>query len=196
MDTPIDETPGQQGLRSNAEARLGAGTAPPSVGWTLSVDALTLLHRLASNTATADDALKLLHELQVHQVELDLQSGQLEANERELAGDLARYKRFFNLAPVGYLILDSDGVIVEVNQAGSILLGVGADQLNGHRCDEVVAPESRLLLRGLLKRLGSTGTRQVCRVNSQAENNHGALEFAATLSEMDGSILVTVSPCN
>lgn len=196
MNMFSDESTVQRGLRVNAEARLKTGTAPPSAGWTVSVDALTLLHRLASNPAGADDALKLLHELQVHQVELDLQHGQLEANERELAAELARYKRFYDLAPVGYLILDSKGVIVECNQAGASLLKAGVNELTGHRIEEVVAPESHLVLLGFMKRLVTSDTRQICRVNNLAENDGGALEFAATESSADGAFLVSVSPCN
>lgn len=195
MHTPTAEPPDQRHLRVNAEARLKAGTAPPSAGWTVSVDALTLLHRLASNTSSADDALKLLHELQVHQVELDLQHGQLEANERELAGDLARYKGFYDLAPVAYLILDSDGVIVEVNRAGTALFEVRADELVGHRIDDVVAPQSRLALLGLLERLAVSGTRQVCEVHTLA-GNHRRVQCVATVSAADGSLLVTASLCS
>ena len=77
-------------LRVDAEARLDEGSAPPTNGWTVSVGALTRLHNLASAPESVDDALKLLHELQVYQVELDLQHEQMEATRRELAEDLAR----------------------------------------------------------------------------------------------------------
>lgn len=195
MHTPTAEPLDQQHLRVNAEARLKAGTAPSSSGWTVSVDALTLLHRLASNTSSADDALKLLHELQVHQVELDLQHAQLEANERELAGDLARYKSFYDLAPVGYLILDSEGAIVEVNHAAAVLFEMGVNALAGHHIDDVVRTESRTAILDLLKPLVNSGSRQVCEVQTLAGSNSCRLQFAATVSAADGSFLVTVSPC-
>jgi hypothetical protein len=95
----IADSSGQPTLRQQAHHQLVAGVAPQSRGWGVSVEALTLLHRLASQPGSASDALKLLHELQVHQVELDLQQAQLEANERELNDELSRYRLLFEQAP-------------------------------------------------------------------------------------------------
>lgn len=77
-------------LRQHAEARLNGGQAPKTLGWSSSAQALSLLHRLASDPASAADALKLLHELQVHQVELDLQHEQMEQQLLELSETLRR----------------------------------------------------------------------------------------------------------
>ena len=71
-------------MRLHAETVLKEGSAPPTKGWPTGVGTLSLLHELASTPARADEALKLLHELQVHQVELDLQHEQMEATRREL----------------------------------------------------------------------------------------------------------------
>jgi hypothetical protein len=80
-------------LRQHAESRLQEGEAPKTLGWSSSAQALSLLHRLASDPASAADALKLLHELQVHQVELDLQHEQMEQQLLELSGALSRAER-------------------------------------------------------------------------------------------------------
>jgi hypothetical protein len=79
-------------LRHQAETRIREGDAPQDTHrWSTGVEALTLLHDLASAPASAGDALKLLHELQVYQVELDLQYEQMELSQRELAEELHRY---------------------------------------------------------------------------------------------------------
>lgn len=77
-------------LRQRAEGRLEEGMAPATLGWSTGTGALTLLHRLAGDPASAGDALKLLHELQVHQVELDLQHEQMEQQLLELGEALRR----------------------------------------------------------------------------------------------------------
>jgi PAS domain S-box-containing protein len=146
-------------LRREAEARLASGTAPPSVGWTVSPEALSLLYRLASDPDRAGDALKLLYELQAHQVELDLQHGQMEADQRESAQDLARYRAMFDLAPVAYFVCDLDGRIIESNRAGTRLLGVATAASSGQLLAGLLAPDSRTKLIGLLKavRAGASG---------------------------------------
>ncbi len=102
MSIPSPESMEQARLRERAEARLKAGSAPPTRGWPTGVGTLQLLHELASTPESAVDALKLLHELQVHQVELDLQHEQIEITQRELAEDLARYQALYELAPLAY----------------------------------------------------------------------------------------------
>ncbi len=149
-------------LRQDAEARLKAGITPPAISAPFSVDALALLHKLASNPDSATDALKLLHELQVHQVELDLQHLQLDANERDLADSLARYKALYDFAPAGYLILGRDGKVIKANRASTELLGIGLKEIVGHPIASVLAPESQPILAGLLDNLRNDGVVAYC----------------------------------
>ncbi|HEX5757415.1 MAG TPA: PAS domain S-box protein [Arenimonas sp.] len=141
------------GLRQIAQQQLAAGIAPTSRGWGVSVEALAMLHRLASAPASAGDALKLLHELQVHQVELDLQHAQLEANERETAEELARYRTLFERAPVACLVLDAELRIEQCNRAGAVLLGGSDGEVCGRKFDELLSRESRPSFFGLLDAL-------------------------------------------
>jgi PAS domain-containing protein len=85
-----------------------------------------LLYRLSSDPASASDALKLLHELQTHQVELDLQHAQLLESENELHAQLAHYRALYEQAPIGYLVLEGDGRILQSNRAAAELLGLDA----------------------------------------------------------------------
>ena len=138
------------------------------------VKALALLHSMAINPAQASDALKLLHELQVHQVELDLQNEQFEQNREELSRALDRHIEVYDLAPFAYITVDHDGRIMEGNRAAAELFGVEQAALSGRNIDSLVTPEFRLAIRTLLKRLGSHGTRQTCKaqvVNSSVTRN-------------------------
>lgn len=156
-------------LRVDAETRLREGRAPASGAVPADAGALTLLHRLASTPASADDALKLLHELQVHQVELDLQHEQLETTRRELAEDLARYEELYRLAPAGYFNVSFGGEIIEANLAGADLLGARRDELAGLRFDRFLAPGSRPALMAFLQRVRENGSRAACEVTSGGE---------------------------
>lgn len=162
MPTTIRESEAQTRLRDKAEAQLQAGATPAPGQWSVGIDALRLLHRLSSSSDHAEDALKLLHELQVHQVELDLQMEEIAANERALAEDLRLYRTFYELAPLGYFLLDLEGSIIRVNLAATELLGVEHEDLEGHSVDTFLLAQSRPGLLDLLQRVRQNGGRESC----------------------------------
>ncbi|MCW5601476.1 PAS domain-containing protein [Nitrosomonas sp.] len=180
----------QTALRHEAEARLNEGAAPPTRGWSLGKDALSLLYGLARNPATSANALKLLHELQVHQVELDLQHEQMEQNLNELSEVLARYVELYEFAPVGYFIVDSENKVIESNQAGANLFGIDCAELSGQRIDSFLTPASGPALLALLKRL-RIGSKETCEL--QTGGGEGAarcLQVVATISPNSGEYLL------
>ena len=69
------------------------------------------------------DVKKLLHELQVHQIELEMQNEELrEANETAETA-LKKYTMLYDFAPLGYFTLEKDGSISELNFTGAEMLG-------------------------------------------------------------------------
>jgi hypothetical protein len=129
---------------------------------------LSLLHKLASAPGSAGDALKLLHELQVHQVELDIQHEQLEASERELTEDLIHCARLYDFAPVSYFSVSPQGTINRVNVAGAALCGEDRAELIGRRVDDFVAPESRPVLEKLVAQVRNGVLDETCEVRTSA----------------------------
>ncbi|MET0380125.1 MAG: PAS domain S-box protein [Spongiibacteraceae bacterium] len=177
-------------LRENAEGRLKGGTAPIYEG-TPGAEALAMLHKLASTPASASDALKLLHELQVHQVELDLQREEMERSRQELNDDLERYARLYAFAPVGYFSVDANDKIIEANIAGAQLLGVERDAVCGLRIDACLTATSRPLLLDLLQRRRDGGSRETCVVYAEADENRlRPLQVAAISAPDDQSLFV------
>lgn len=166
MPKLIIESTKQHELRVDAEHRLKQGTAPAAKAPSIGTEALLLLYRLASNPDSASDALKLLHELQVHQVELDLQNTQFEANGNEVALALARYKGFYDAAPIGYFIVGFDGKVIECNQAGVRLLKVEDDEVAGRPLAGFFTQQSRPAVKGLLQALRDGGAGAGCVVHS------------------------------
>src|SRR5215471_17755790 len=82
---------------------------------------------------TADEAARLMHELEVHQIELEMQNESLMASRAETEAGLERYTELFDFAPLGYAILGADEVIREINHAGAKLLGNIRSRLVGMR---------------------------------------------------------------
>jgi PAS domain-containing protein len=154
-------------LRTSAEARIKTGTAPATNGWPAGEQALALLHTLASEPGSASDALKLLHELQVHQIELDLQQEQADQDWLQNAQAQAGYNALFELAPFGDLTVKPDGQLVESNRMANAWLGLMHEPDAQSHIDEFLAPQSRHLARAALERLrgGSSGETFIVRAN-------------------------------
>ena len=155
-------------LRHVAEERLKDGVPPPAHGgWATGIDALNVLHNLAGSPQSAGDALKLLHELQVHQVELSMQHEQMEQSRAEVAESLERYIERFDFAPMGYFTVEPDGGIVEGNVAGADLFEVDRAELPGRSLESLVSADSRAALRAVLSRLRKNGPTETCEVYAE-----------------------------
>lgn len=196
MSTSIDESNVYIKLRDKAEALLQAGTTPVGGHWSMGVDALSLLHRLSSNPDKAEDALKLLHELRVHQVELDLQNEEIAANEQALGDELRAFRTLYDCAPFAYSVVDLQGTVVQANLAAGELFDAGRDGLEGQRIDRFLAPQSRSLLLGLLERVASGGGTDSCivRMNEGAQNAR-PFRCLASSSPGDEYILLACAEC-
>lgn len=71
---------------------------------------------------TSETVLLLLHELDVHQIELEMQNEDLQRSNQEINKLRKRYYNLYNDAPIGYCTLSNDGLIVEANEFASLLL--------------------------------------------------------------------------
>jgi PAS domain S-box-containing protein len=144
-------------LRRRAALRVGGAHGGGALGLSASA-ALGVLHRLASSPATATEALLLLHELQVHQVELELQDEELRASRAELETLVNRHRQLYDGSPAGSFTIDEATVIIELNLAGARLLGSTRAAAIGRRFDSLLADDDKRVLRALLK--GATEGRE------------------------------------
>ena len=151
MSTAFEESVSHARLRQRATENLTVGI-PTAHKRASHAEALAVLHQLASSPSTAGDAMALLHELQVHQVELDLQREELCRSQSELEAALIRQSALVERAPVGYMTLDARTVLCEINLAGARLLGAARDDVLGRPLAGLLAAHSVDSLQALLER--------------------------------------------
>lgn len=102
----------------------------------------------------------LLHELRVHQVELEMQNDELRRTQHELEVSRARYFDLYDLAPVGYLTVSEQGLILEANLTVATLLGVERGALLKQPFTRYIFPDNQDAYYLQRKQLVETGAAQ------------------------------------
>jgi PAS domain S-box-containing protein len=108
------------------------------------------------------DPQRQFHELQVHQVELELQNAELQETRDRMEGLLEKYTDLYDFAPAGYFSLDQSGTILEANLTGAALLGVERSRLLNRRLPLWITPASRPDFLAFLQRLFAGAAKPVC----------------------------------
>jgi signal transduction histidine kinase/ActR/RegA family two-component response regulator len=112
-----------------------------------------------------DDPLKLQHELQIHQVELEMQNAQLRQTRDDLEAALEQYTDLYEFAPTGYVTIDCNGTIGRVNLTGASLLREERFRLIGRRLENFVIDEARSTFSTfLVKVFESGGAKATCEI--------------------------------
>lgn len=89
--------------------------------------------------AMSPDAVRaLVHELQVHQIELEMQNETLRQTQLQLVAMQARYFDLYDLAPVSYCTVNEVGIILEANLATAKMLGEARGRLVGQRISRYI----------------------------------------------------------
>lgn len=110
----------------------------------------------------ASGAQRLVHELQVHQVELEMQNAELQRARTENEEALEKYTELYDFAPLGYFSIDQKGLIREVNLMGAAMFGAVRSQLLHRRLQDFVAPTSRSIVSAFLKVVFTKTGKQAC----------------------------------
>lgn len=144
------------------------------------------LKETGSGTAASEeiqaDPLKLIHELQVHQIELEMQNEELKRAKLETEGALMKYSDLYDFAPLGLFTLDKNKLISEVNLAGAELLGMLRSHLSNKRFDLFIPTIDRPTFDAFLNEAYITEVKQKCELNllrSTGEIIYAHIECAA-----------------
>jgi PAS domain S-box-containing protein len=131
MTDPKDQSSDLSDLRRRAEEQLQAESVP---GEELSPAA----------------AARLIHELRVHQIELEMQNEELRLSQARLEESRSKYADLYDFAPVGYLTLNKRGLVVEANSTAATLLGVERLRLIGRLFPNFLVTKDRTVFRQIL----------------------------------------------
>ena len=172
-------------LRKRAEEAVRGGATP-------SQEAFQLL--------TPAQAAPTLHELQVHQVELEMQNDELRSAQAEIEAARERYFDLYDLAPVGYVTMDGKGLIVDANLTAATLLRVDRSAVVRRSFTRLIDPDSQELyyqqLRSIaeaerqesfdLRMLRGDGTRFWARLEMRlsTDTGTGSPAIRATMSDV------------
>ena len=113
---------------------------------------------------TDADTQRLVHELQVHQVELEMQNEELQKARNEMEAGLEKYSDLYDFAPVGFLTLDREGTIREANLTSASLLGIERSRLVKRRFGFCVSPPDLPAFNAFLTRVFESKAREFCEV--------------------------------
>ena len=164
-------------LRRQAEERFGARHSDAS-----------------ARPTTPAETQRLLHELQVHQIELEMQNEKLQGARIDVEKRLGRYIDLYEFAPVGYLTLTRDGEIRRVNLTGSRLLGLERSHLVGKHLATLVDADSRSIFAEFLGKVFGKETKAACEVLLRPElGSPFAVEFSGASSAGGNDCRVVVN---
>jgi PAS domain S-box-containing protein len=135
-------------LRRRAEAQLRKQQKNPRPG--------------AGARNSAAEARRLLSELQVHQIELEMQNAELQAARDKAEELLEKYTELYDFAPISYFSLDERGRIIEVNLTGAALFAVERSRLVNRSLQRFVGSANLPILLSFLKLVFSEPGVQIC----------------------------------
>ena len=126
-----------------------------------------ILARRSGHGTEADhtDTLRLVHQLAVHQIELDLQQQELRHARDQLTESLARYVDLYDFSPAGYLTVDGHSVVEQSNLAAAAMLGLERSRLTKLPLIDFVADADRPRFRDFVERTTELPGEHMCEVN-------------------------------
>jgi two-component system, cell cycle sensor histidine kinase and response regulator CckA len=141
------------------------------------------------STLSHEQVQKLVHELQVHQIELEMQNEELRRTQQDLEASRDKYCDLYDFAPVGYFTLNQNGVILEANLIVSGLLGRAKAFLVGKPLASFVNEEDGNVLYLHFRQVLETQSKQTCdiRLTKKDESQISVRLDTAILSGPDGS---------
>jgi len=110
------------------------------------------------------EILKLIHELEVHQIELELQNEELQLAKSAQEDAFEKYVELYDFAPSGYVTISNSGVIEKINLTGSNMLGTDRSLLINKRFDLFISSETKQTFDSFFDKIFKSGLKKTCEV--------------------------------
>ncbi|ABL66671.1 PAS domain-containing sensor histidine kinase [Chlorobium phaeobacteroides] len=126
-----------------------------------------LLHerkKKVDSLESVEDRLRIIHELSVNQIELEMQQDELLQSRAVLEAGLKRYNELYDFAPLGYLTIAADSTIRKLNLTAATMLGLDRSLLKGDRLGRFIVYEDLPVFNALIKRVFATRESGYCEV--------------------------------
>lgn len=134
-------------------------------------------HKKSNKPAVENDVKKLLHELQVHQIELEMQNEELREAWETAETALKKFTMLYDFAPMGYFILDSDGSIAELNFTGAELLGDKRFSLVNANLKLFISEQSHTVFDKFFRKVYTSKAKESCEVRLAYDNRPLSLVY-------------------
>jgi PAS domain S-box-containing protein len=132
-----------------------------------------LKHMQVSTPRSPADVNRLVHELQVRQIELELQNDEIANAYAEADTVRERYSDLYDFAPVAYVTVGALSVIRQTNLAGAILLGIKRSQIKQHRFDASVSAAFLSAFNQFLAEVLDGRARKTCEIELSPTKQRG-----------------------
>ncbi|WP_129715860.1 PAS domain-containing protein [Pedobacter sp. SYP-B3415] len=130
----------------------------------LQSETLSLLNKILPDPGTIDQQTfaRMFQELQTYQMELEMQNDELIHVNEQLEWQRLRFSGIYDLAPIGYLITDTKGYIIELNSAAAALFKSGKHSLTGKSLYALIAEDDRDTYYTFFRRILSSALQENC----------------------------------
>ncbi len=135
---------------------------------------------------TNEETQRIVHELEVHQIELEMQNAELRQAREELEKVLGKCTDLYDFAPISYFTLDREGVISAVNLAGASLLAVQRSLLIGRSFELFVAATEHAAFNDFLNTVLTSSIKNSCEVALLNERNQTVIVLVEAMATASG----------
>jgi PAS domain S-box-containing protein len=134
--------------------------------------------------------LKLIHELEVHQIELEMQNEELLLAKEQAEQAIEKYTELYDYAPCGYFTLSQEGKVIEANRTGYDMLGKRHSSILNSQFGFFITDDTKNIFNAFLEKLFKTKVRESCEVNLINKDNKSFFGY------LSGVVAANPERCN
>jgi PAS domain S-box-containing protein len=149
--------------------------------------------KVASNVSSAAEIQKLIHELEVHQIELELQNEELILAKEQAVAAIEKFTDLYDFAPTGYFTLSKQGEIAQLNLSGAAMLGKERSQLINRTFLFFVSHDTKPIFIQFFDNLFNSKTKETCEITlTNADNKAVCVHLTGIVSDNSNQCFINI----